>query len=56
MARNQWDTHFPIDSLLFVDDRQINVLAARALGVETNSMTPETGFDAVPRWLSTRLA
>jgi FMN phosphatase YigB (HAD superfamily) len=45
----------PFDNLLFVDDRQKNVLAARALGIEAILYGPGTEFDAAPRWLSTRL-
>ena len=47
---------YPIDSLLFVDDRQKNVLAARALGIESIEYDPGAGFGAARRWLSQRSA
>jgi FMN phosphatase YigB (HAD superfamily) len=43
---------YPRDNLLFVDDRQKNVLAARALGIESILYAPGTGFDAARHWLS----
>jgi FMN phosphatase YigB (HAD superfamily) len=48
-------TGYPIDSLLFIDDRQKNVLAARALGIESIWYDPGTGFDAARGWIEKRL-
>ena len=45
---------FPIEKLLFVDDREPNVLAARRLGIESILHDHRTGFTDARRWLSQR--
>ncbi len=46
---------FPINTLLFVDDRKKNVLAARDLGIESILFDQDTGFTDAQRWLSQRI-
>lgn len=43
---------FPVEKLLFVDDREQNVLAARELGIESILHDPHTGFTEARRCLS----
>jgi FMN phosphatase YigB (HAD superfamily) len=43
---------FPVEKLLFVDDREPNVLAARELGIESLLHDPRAGFADALRWLS----
>ena len=45
---------FPVEKLLFVDDREANVLAARELGIESLLHAPRAGFTEARRWLSQR--
>ena len=45
---------FPVEKILFVDDRQQNVLAARELGIESILHAPRAGFTEARRWLSQR--
>ena len=45
---------FPVEQLLFVDDREANVLAARELGIESILHDPRAGFAEARRWLSQR--
>jgi FMN phosphatase YigB (HAD superfamily) len=42
---------FPIEKILFVDDREQNVLAARELGIEAILHDPRAGFTDARRWL-----
>ena len=42
---------FPVEELLFVDDREPNVLAARELGIESILHDSRTGFADARRWL-----
>jgi FMN phosphatase YigB (HAD superfamily) len=42
---------FPVEKLLFVDDRQQNVLAARELGIESILHDPRAGFTDARRRL-----
>ena len=41
-----------VEKILFVDDREANVLAARELGIESMLYDPRTGFTDARRWLS----
>jgi len=41
-----------IEEILFVDDREKNVVAARELGIETIMFEPETGFTGAKEWMS----
>lgn len=43
---------FPVEKLLFVDDRERNVRAARELGIESLLHDPRAGFADARRWLS----
>jgi FMN phosphatase YigB (HAD superfamily) len=43
---------FPVEKLLFVDDREQNVLAAHELGIESILHDSRTGFADARRWLS----
>jgi len=43
-----------IDDLLFVDDRERNVIAARDIGIETVMYKPEEGFSHAKSWISRR--
>jgi HAD superfamily hydrolase (TIGR01509 family) len=45
---------FKIEDILFVDDREKNVVAARELGIETIMFEPEIGFAGAKKWLSRR--
>ena len=45
---------FTVEKLLFVDDREANVLAARELGIESILHDPRAGFADARRWLSQR--
>jgi len=52
---NQWDTHFQIDRLLFVAERQ-KMGSSSAHCELTPPHVTGTGFEAAHYWLSTRLA
>lgn len=41
-----------IEDVLFVDDREKNVIAARKAGIETVMFNPETGFANAKNWIS----
>ena len=43
-----------IEDILFVDDREKNVNAARDLGIETIMFKSETGFTHAKKWISRR--
>jgi putative hydrolase of the HAD superfamily len=43
-----------IEDVLFVDDREKNVIASREAGIETVMFSPETGFSEVIDWISRR--
>jgi len=43
---------YKIENILFVDDREKNVNAARDLGIETVMFKPETGFTDAKNWIS----
>jgi putative hydrolase of the HAD superfamily len=43
---------YAVEKLLFVDDREQNVLAARELGIESILHDSQTGFTEARRWLS----
>ena len=43
---------YKIENILFVDDREKNVNAARDLGIETIMFKPETGFTDAKNWIS----
>jgi putative hydrolase of the HAD superfamily len=45
---------FKIEDILFVDDREKNVVAARELGIETIMFEPEIGFTDAKNWISQR--
>ena len=45
---------FKIEEILFVDDREKNVVAARELGIETIMFEPEFGFSDAKKWISQR--
>ena len=45
---------FPVEKLLFIDDREANVLAAHELGIESVLHDPRAGFTDARRWLSQR--
>lgn len=45
---------YKIDDLLFVDDREKNVIAARDTGIETVLYKPEEGFSYAKGWISRR--
>lgn len=45
---------YKIDDLLFVDDREKNVSAARDIGIETALYRPEEGFSYAKSWISRR--
>ena len=45
---------YKIEEILFIDDREKNVNAARDLGIETIMFKPETGFAEANNWISTR--
>jgi putative hydrolase of the HAD superfamily len=42
---------YPVEELLFVDDREANALAARQLGIESILHDPRAGFTEARRWL-----
>ena len=42
---------YTVENLLFVDDREKNVLAARETGIETIMFSPEAGFTDVENWI-----
>ncbi len=45
---------FKIEEILFVDDREKNVIASRKIGIETIRFNPEAGFTEAKNWLSRR--
>ena len=45
---------YKIDELLFIDDRERNVMAARDIGIETVLYKPEEGFSYARNWISRR--
>ena len=45
---------YKLDDLLFVDDREKNVIAARDIGIETVLYKPEEGFSYAKSWISRR--
>ncbi len=47
---------YPRDKLLFIDDRQKNVLAAQTLGIESILYASSTEFDAARHCLSMKIA
>jgi len=44
-----------VEDILFVDDREKNVIAARKAGIETVMFKPETGFADAKNWISQRV-
>jgi putative hydrolase of the HAD superfamily len=42
---------YTVENILFVDDREQNVVAARETGIETIMFYPETGFADVENWI-----
>lgn len=40
------------EDLLFVDDREKNVLAAREAGIKSTRFKPEDGFESVSNWIA----
>ena len=44
-----------VEDVLFVDDREKNVIAARKAGIETVMFNPETGFADAKNWISKRV-
>lgn len=46
---------FKIEDILFVDDREKNVVAAQELGIETIMFETEIGFADVKNWISQRV-
>jgi FMN phosphatase YigB (HAD superfamily) len=45
---------YKLDDLLFDDDREKNVIAARDIGIETVLYKPEEGFSYAKSWISRR--
>jgi len=45
---------YKIEDILFVDDREKNVIASRKAGIETIMFNPETGFTDAKNWVSRR--
>lgn len=43
-----------VENILFVDDREKNVIASRKAGIETIMFNPETGFADAKNWISRR--
>jgi len=43
---------YKVKDILFVDDREKNVIAAREAGIETVMFNPKTGFTDVKNWIS----
>jgi putative hydrolase of the HAD superfamily len=43
-----------VEDILFVDDRETNVIASREIGIETVISDPEIGFTDVTKWISRR--
>jgi len=43
---------YKIEEILFIDDREMNVDAARGLGIESVMFKPETGFTDAKKWIS----
>jgi len=43
-----------VGDIMFVDDREKNVVAARELGIETIMFEPESGFSEAKKWISQR--
>jgi putative hydrolase of the HAD superfamily len=41
-----------VEDILFVDDREKNVIASREVGIETVMFNPEIGFIEVNNWIS----
>jgi putative hydrolase of the HAD superfamily len=46
---------YKVKDILFVDDREKNVIASREAGIETVMFNPETGFTDVKNWISRRM-
>jgi len=45
---------YRLEDILFVDDREKNVIASRKAGIETIMFNPETGFADAKNWISRR--
>ncbi len=45
---------YKIEDILFVDDREKNVISSREVGIETVMFNPEIGFTDVRNWISRR--
>lgn len=45
---------FKLEEILFVDDREKNVIASREVGIETIKFLPDLGFTGVKEWISQR--
>jgi putative hydrolase of the HAD superfamily len=45
---------FEIEDILFVDDREKNVIASRKVGIESIVFKPGTGFTDAKNWISRR--
>ena len=43
-----------VENILFVDDREKNVIASREVGIETILFNPEIGFTDAIKWISRR--
>lgn len=43
---------YKVEDILFVDDREKNVIASREIGIETIHFKPEAGFADVKTWMS----
>jgi len=43
-----------VGDIMFVDDREKNVVAAQELGIETIMFEPESGFSEAKKWISQR--
>ena len=43
-----------VEDILFIDDREKNVIASREIGIETAMFNPEIGFTDAMKWISRR--